>query len=99
MGGLSMNSLQRLGWFLSGLAFWACASHGIDVAIFRGNTQKQRLERQVVVDGKKLRTSVDNAVKRIDRETMRKLEEFGYAKNGEMIKPYPVPSFVEEANE
>ena len=48
-----MNSLQRLGWFLSGLAFWACASHGIDVAIFRGNTQKQRLERQVVVDGKK----------------------------------------------
>jgi ABC-type glycerol-3-phosphate transport system substrate-binding protein len=53
----------------------------------------------VVVDGKKLRTSVDNAVKRIDRETMRKLEEFGYAKNGEMIKPYPVPSFVEEAVE
>lgn len=53
----------------------------------------------VVVDGKKLRTSVDNAVKRIDRETMRKLEEFGYAKNGEMIKPYPVPSTKKEGNE
>lgn len=48
-----MNKLQKLGWFLCGLAFWGCASYGIDVAIFRGNTQKQRLERQVVVDGKK----------------------------------------------
>lgn len=53
----------------------------------------------VVVDGKKLRTSVDNAVKRIDRETMRKLEEFGYAKNGVMIKPYPVPRMKKEDNE
>jgi ABC-type glycerol-3-phosphate transport system substrate-binding protein len=46
----------------------------------------------VVIDGRKLRTSVDNAVKRIDRETVRKLEEFGYMKEGQLIKPYPVPS-------
>lgn len=48
-----MNKLQKLGWFMCGSIFWACAAAGIDVAIFRGDHIQQRLERQVVVDGKK----------------------------------------------
>ena len=46
----------------------------------------------VVVDGKNLRITLDNAVKRIDRETERKLEEFGYMKDGKVIKNYEVPN-------
>ena len=46
----------------------------------------------IVVDGKNLRITLDNAVKRIDRETERKLEEFGYMKDGKVIKNYKVPT-------
>ena len=46
----------------------------------------------IVVDGKNLRITLDNAVKRIDRETERKLEEFGYMKDGKVIKNYEVPT-------
>lgn len=47
----------------------------------------------VVVDGKNLRRTLDNAVKRINRETQRKLEEFGYNDaNGNVITPYEVPT-------
>ncbi len=47
----------------------------------------------VVVDGKNLRRTLDNAVKRINRETERKLEEFGYNdQNGNVIMPYEVPT-------
>ena len=47
----------------------------------------------VVVDGKNLRRTLDNAVKRINRETERKLEEFGYNDaNGNVITPYEVPT-------
>ncbi|WP_310602179.1 extracellular solute-binding protein [Anaerosporobacter sp.] len=46
----------------------------------------------IVVNGKNLRTTLDNAVKRIDRETERKLEEFGYMKDGKVIKNYTVPT-------
>lgn len=46
----------------------------------------------VVVDGKNLRRTLDNAVKRINRETERKLEEFGYNNtDGSVITPYIVP--------
>lgn len=51
---------------------------------------------KVVIDGKKLRTSIDTAVKRINRETMRKLEEFGYIKDGVTIKKYEVPVLKKE---
>ncbi|MBN2221342.1 MAG: ABC transporter substrate-binding protein, partial [Vallitaleaceae bacterium] len=50
----------------------------------------------VVVNGEQLRTAVDNAVKRINRETERKLEEFGYMKDGVMVKEYLVPSIETE---
>jgi ABC-type glycerol-3-phosphate transport system substrate-binding protein len=45
----------------------------------------------IVLDGKNMRTAIDLASKRVDRETNRKLEEFGYMKNGVLIKPYYVP--------
>lgn len=43
----------------------------------------------VVVDGKNLRRLTDNSAKVINRETIRKLEEFGYYKDGKMVTPYP----------
>jgi ABC-type glycerol-3-phosphate transport system substrate-binding protein len=46
----------------------------------------------IVVNGKTLRIRVDKAVKRINRETERKLEEFGYMKDGEVVKEYTVPT-------
>lgn len=45
----------------------------------------------IVLDGVNLRTAIDLASKRINRETNRKLEEFGYIKDGVMVKPYPNP--------
>jgi ABC-type glycerol-3-phosphate transport system substrate-binding protein len=52
----------------------------------------------IVVNGKTLRTRVDKAVKIIDRETERKLEEFGYLKDGKVIKEYVVPN-IDTVNE
>ncbi|BCJ95301.1 ABC transporter substrate-binding protein [Anaerocolumna cellulosilytica] len=47
---------------------------------------------KVVVDGKDLRITIDSAVKRINRETERKLMEFGYlSADGREIKEYLVP--------
>ncbi len=47
----------------------------------------------VVVNGKNLRSRVDAAVKIIDRETERKLEEFGYIDSeGNVLKEYKVPT-------
>lgn len=52
----------------------------------------------IVVDGYTLRTRIDKAVKDINRETERKLEEFGYNKDGKVIKPYKVPT-IETVNQ
>lgn len=46
----------------------------------------------IVVNGETLRLRIDKAVKIINRETERKLEEFGYIKDGKVIKEYEVPS-------
>ncbi len=46
----------------------------------------------VTVDGVEARRAMDTAVKRINRETYRKLEEFGYYKDGEMLKDFPTPT-------
>ena len=46
----------------------------------------------VAVDGVDARKALDTAVKRINRETYRKLEEFGYYKDGEMLKDFPTPT-------
>lgn len=50
----------------------------------------------IVLDGENLRTAIDLASKRINRETERKLEEFGYLKNGELIDPYLNPELYYE---
>lgn len=48
---------------------------------------------EVVMNGGILRTELDGAIKRIDRETERKLKEFGYMNSsGESVKDYIVPS-------
>lgn len=47
----------------------------------------------VVTNGGVLRTELDSAIKRIDRETERKLKEFGYLDSeGNMVKEYIVPN-------
>lgn len=45
----------------------------------------------VTVDGVDARRAMDTAVKRINRETYRKLEEFGYYKDGVMLREFPTP--------
>jgi ABC-type glycerol-3-phosphate transport system substrate-binding protein len=52
----------------------------------------------IAINGKNLRTRIDKAVKVINRETERKLEEFGYNKDGEVITPYTVPT-IDTVNE
>lgn len=47
----------------------------------------------IVGDGDNLRTTVDKAIKRVDRETKRKLEEFGYMVDEIMVKDYEIPTF------
>ncbi len=46
----------------------------------------------VTADGVEARRAMDTAVKRINRETFRKLEEFGYYANGEMIEELKTPN-------
>jgi len=46
----------------------------------------------VVTQGTDARRALDTAVKRINRETYRKLEEFGYYKDGVMLKEFPTPN-------
>jgi ABC-type glycerol-3-phosphate transport system substrate-binding protein len=47
----------------------------------------------VVNDGTSARVAIDDAVIIINRELKRKLEEFGYVVDGEMVKPYIVPTY------
>ncbi|OIJ17480.1 ABC transporter substrate-binding protein [Anaerobacillus alkalilacustris] len=47
---------------------------------------------KVVFDRENPRVAIDNAVKTIDRELERKLREFGYIENSQLIKPYFVPT-------
>lgn len=46
---------------------------------------------KIVFDDMDVRTAVDDAVTISNREIARKLEEFGYMKDGVMVKPYQVP--------
>lgn len=45
----------------------------------------------IVLDGDNLRTAIDLASKRVNRETERKLEEFGFMVDGQIVDPYPNP--------
>lgn len=55
-----------------------------------------RVYTSVVVDGETLRNSIDLSAKRINRETLRKLEEFGYYLDGELVETYPMPNVERE---
>ncbi|MDO6356027.1 extracellular solute-binding protein [Caloramator sp. CAR-1] len=50
---------------------------------------------KVVLEGKNLRASVDEAVIKINKEIARKMEEFGYIKDGKKIKEYKIPTIDE----
>ncbi|MCL2603841.1 MAG: extracellular solute-binding protein [Defluviitaleaceae bacterium] len=45
----------------------------------------------VIVNGLNVRRAMDIAIKRIDREVFRKLEEFGFTQNGEQVRPFVTP--------
>lgn len=47
---------------------------------------------EIVFDGANPRAAIDDAVIRIDREFARKLEEFGYLENGEVVQMYKIPT-------
>ena len=47
---------------------------------------------QVVFNGENVRIALDNAVIISNREIARKMEEFGYMKDGEKVKDYLVPT-------
>ncbi|ALC91412.1 ABC transporter substrate-binding protein [Bacillus sp. FJAT-18017] len=47
---------------------------------------------RIVFDGENTRSAVDDSIIAIDREISRKMEEFGYMKNGKVVKPYPIPT-------
>lgn len=43
---------------------------------------------KIVIDGENTRSVIENAVTTIDKELIRKLEEFGYYKDGKLVKQY-----------
>ncbi len=72
------------------------AKNVIDVARVPGTYMLEReisnAFNSVVVDGKSAQTRIDEAVKVIDREMKRKLEEFGYIdSDGNTVKEYVIP--------
>jgi len=50
---------------------------------------------KVVFDDENIRSAVEEAVIEIDKETARKMEEFGYMAGGEIVAPYKVPTIEE----
>ncbi|MBF6625971.1 extracellular solute-binding protein [Aerococcaceae bacterium zg-BR9] len=57
-----------------------------------------RLYTSVVIDGDNLRKSNDLSIKRISREIVKKLEEFGYMRDGNWIENYQMPRFFNDQN-
>ncbi|CCQ97010.1 hypothetical protein CULT_540021 [[Clostridium] ultunense Esp] len=49
----------------------------------------------VVLDGKNLRAAVEDSVNVMNKEMTRKMEEFGYLKNGKVVRPYRLPTLEE----
>lgn len=73
------------------------AKNVVDVARVPGTYMLEReisnAFNSIVVDGADERERIDQAVKTIDREIIRKLEEFGYIDSeGNMIEPYKIPT-------
>ena len=73
------------------------AKNVVDVARVPGTYMLEReisnAFNSIVVDGEDERERIDQAVKTIDREIIRKLEEFGFIDSeGNMIEPYEIPT-------
>lgn len=73
------------------------AKNVVDVARVPGTYMLEReisnAFNSIVVDGDDERERIDQAVKTIDREILRKLEEFGYIDSeGNTIEPYVIPT-------
>jgi ABC-type glycerol-3-phosphate transport system substrate-binding protein len=49
----------------------------------------------VVFNGENTREAVEHSVNIVNQEFEKKLEEFGYMKNGKILKPYKIPSINE----
>lgn len=47
---------------------------------------------KVVFDGENPRSAIDDSMITMNREIARKMEEFGYMKDGKVVKPYELPS-------
>lgn len=47
---------------------------------------------KIVFNGKNPRSTIDDSVITINREIKRKMEEFGFRKDGKVVKNYPVPT-------
>jgi ABC-type glycerol-3-phosphate transport system substrate-binding protein len=47
---------------------------------------------RIVFDGMNPRVAIDASVATINREITRKMEEFGYLKNGEVVKEFKIPT-------
>ncbi len=47
---------------------------------------------RIVFDDVNPRIALDRAVRTSNREILYRMEEFGYVENGEVLKPYPVPT-------
>jgi len=48
----------------------------------------------VVLDGEIVRTAINRAIRRTNREKIRKFEEFGFMREGLMIEEYSVPPLM-----
>ena len=73
------------------------ASNVVDVARVPGTYMLERemsnAFNAIVVNGESAQSRIDEAVKTIDREIIRKLEEFGYIdSDGNTIQDYVIPS-------
>lgn len=94
----NMEAFEQLPWDSSDKAVikeWA--ANVVDVARVPGTYLLERemsnAFNDITINGKNAQTRIDSAVKTINREIDRKLEEFGYTNSaGEVIKEYEIPT-------
>lgn len=53
----------------------------------------------VVMNGEEIRIAIDKAAITANREILRKMEEFGYIKNGEVVRNYKIPTIEDIIDE
>ncbi|MGX8698667.1 MAG: ABC transporter substrate-binding protein, partial [bacterium] len=94
----NMAAFDRLPWDSSDKeVIREFAQNVIDVARVPGTYMLERemsnAFNDIAINGKTAQTRIDKAVKTINREVARKLEEFGYSDSeGKVIEPYRIPT-------